>query len=93
MTIRTVTKVIVSCNSCHKDLLDSETESAALFATLQTAREVVADLAGECWGHWRMEQDGAALCPNCRPKCPECDEFIDDGCIEDCDAEPIPAVS
>lgn len=85
MATRTVTKVIVSCDRCGKDLLDGETESAALFATVQSAREVVADLAGECWGPWRMEQDGTATCPDCRPKCTECGEYIDtaDGQCDD----------
>lgn len=79
MATRTVTKVIVSCDRCGKDLLDAETESAALFATVQSARKVVADLAGECWDPWSMEQDGSALCPDCRPKYPEpeCDGYID----------------
>lgn len=89
MTIRTVTKVIVSCDNCHKDLEDVETESAALFATPQTAREVVADLAGQCWGPWRMEQGDSALCPDCRPKCPECGEFTDEGWPDECDSPAV----
>lgn len=85
MAIRAVTKVIVSCDKCRKDLIDGETESAALFATLQSAREVVADLAGELWGPWLLEQDGTATCPDCRPKCAECGEYIDtaDGQCDD----------
>lgn len=77
MSVRTVTKVIVSCDTCRNDLLDADTESPALFTTAYSAVGVVHDLAGECWGQWRMEHDGRATCPDCRPKCPECGEYID----------------